>query len=561
MDEFLQKLEADQERLRQHLRGLASRFQKIGETLAQARNDRTRVFLTGEGTLEGAAQVIAEEYLRSWPVVFVSLAEEQPLDPGSDAELPDDKVVPAPVKELVRHFREGDVMLIFAHAADSPELRAVMNLARMRKVKNVVVGGLDARQDVRELYDIFIPLPTRGVKTLCESSFICARLMARCARSHFAELYDQEDARLIRLVCRECQETVFIEERFAGQKGLCPFCRKALRVPKPRRASGRRGPSEIESEVLSEEEARKRKKKRSEESRRSKRRKTGTRRHKRRSSESREASEIKDLEPEASESAEARSSSSRKRRGRGESRRSSKRRRSEGRSSSSRRSKTSAEASALEHEAEAAETADKPEEQRDESSVVIHVSSWLADAEKEESQPIGIGSELRSSGILSELRFDSEDEMPAYIADALVPSHARSRGPAGELDGNAGRDGQRVVSNRFVIQECELRFSIGDYPDESGPRHALINLGPDHLSFRLNAKDDAAATLSRGDELWVRVDIPAFLEPIYARGLIKRFDKDAKDNSLHIELRIEEIDPDDHRRLALAASRVAASRA
>jgi hypothetical protein len=41
------------------------------------------------------------------------------------------------------------------------------------------------------------------------------------------------------------------------------------------------------------------------------------------------------------------------------------------------------------------------------------------------------------------------------------------------------------------------------------------------LSFRLSGDDEAAGTLERGEELWVRIDVPAFIEPILLRGRVK----------------------------------------
>ena len=79
----------------------------------------------------------------------------------------------------------------------------------------------------------------------------------------------------------------------------------------------------------------------------------------------------------------------------------------------------------------------------------------------------------------------------------------------------------RRVSARYTISQCRVRWGRGGYPDDTSPEHEMVLLGSSRLAFILNPDDEAGETLQAGDELYVRIQIPAFLEPILVRASLQ----------------------------------------
>jgi hypothetical protein len=113
----------------------------------------------------------------------------------------------------------------------------------------------------------------------------------------------------------------------------------------------------------------------------------------------------------------------------------------------------------------------------------------------------------------------------------------------------------RLLTGRFTVSDCHLRFGRGGFPDGDSPTHALEALTASTLSFRLNQDDEMAGTLEKGDELYVRLEVPAFLEPVLVRGAVLRIggSSGGGPRGSHVELELKDVDPTTARKLARAA--------
>jgi len=579
MDEFLNKLERDQLRMREHLRRQGVRFKKMGDALALTYMRKGRIFLLGEGILESATRIIGEVHLAAWPVIPVSLGDPgeglSSVESGSSVKLP--ALVSSEVQELARHFRPGDVLFAFVHDGASSEIRAALGMAQMRGLITLIVGGLQAKRDLKEVADVFVALPTKGIKTVVEASFLCARLIARCARSGTAELGDIEDTALIRLSCESCEETVFVEERFAGKKGLCPFCRSPLKIPKG--SVSRRSPpleegietEEDETILLAAPPPRGEKKRRrsasasgeqEKDSSRERRRRLTKRRKRRRDSRAEQSPEAstdsapqrrdrpptsKRRRPELSKSdparkndgAKERAGSGRTKRGEGKaSDRAGRRKSASHKRNSSRRNKS---------ETETPQPISLPE--LDPIETQAPRIPYFADS-ADTREPLGMHSEGELGAIFHDIQLESGDSTPSYIRDALVDL------PTAPADPKLASGSGRFVSKRFEIRHCRLSFARGAFPAENGPWHTLEELSAQALSFALADDDGATATLAEGDELWLAIEVPAFLEPILARATIRCFDETDRGDT-RILLDFSEIDEGQAQNLELAAASLA----
>lgn len=674
MDDFLLKLEADQERLRDHLRGQALRFRKIGEAINEARRNNNVIFVFGEESLEYVALIVAQEFLRSWPVVPVSLNHPKLNKLPKDRPESDEHFVPSgltrPMKRLAESFRAGDVLLLWSLEGDSPELRTLLKIAKSLKLVVLVVGGIGGRDSLKGLYSVYAPLPTRGIKTLCEASFICARLIARSARTEEAQREDGEEAdepeddsdnpwtkiKKVQVADASDETSRRKTRRKSGTRRRSRATRssrkpedddsdegkskKSARGQSGRRKKATASAAQSESdEVLldsddeGERSSRKRKRKSSkrrstastdevkndgkkEATRKLERKKTKTSRLKsnkssssskkgsgeRRAKGSRrsktasadDSGESKRSEGKAGKARRSSRSVKRPKDLKDDKRSSTKRRKSaSGRISKSASADDTQESKPLDSNVQGAleaidqdiegmdERASRKSSQRkskqDQNSgskksgrqsgrqsgqksgrqksrgassknkAVTETTSspegelvspgWLEDNESV-TAPIGIGSSFKSSGILGTIGLGSEDFMPRYIRDALNPIEDEQAAGYNPLDDSGeGQGPRRFVSNRFEVQECTLRFAVGAYPDDSVPSHPLLTINPQELSFVLDNADVAAATLNRGDELWLRIEVPAFLEPILVRAVVSGFESrvDSQDSGVDID--------------------------
>lgn len=581
MDDFLDKLAEDQRRMRKFLRSQGSRFMKIGKALAVARERASRIFIVGEPPLDGFTNVIADEYLVSLPAVALRL--EDPVGPRGPEKDESGELEPTGTggppliaRHLSRHFRSGDVLLVIAHSGEHPAIKALMGFAKLKGVYAILLGGLDAREQLRKAADTAVTLPTKGVKTVCEASLIAARILARTARAQVKEA--EADTKLIRVECGACHEPVFVEDRYRGKKGICPLCRATLRVPEN---SGERA-SPLGSERAEQKD-----------------------RLERDDQPEREDRVDRDSERTVPAVAEATSD-----RVTGPSGHSS--RRTGG--SSRRKPKKPLKQSVLNLPVPPKDGDDdltikldsesEAEERRasERAAAIVHAAGEATSTgddllELDESAPpppVGLTSKLDEPAetviapedvAFDELAAATESADPFALPDAFVadlvmpqgkgqkaappqPSDGSSPIASGSADATGGSDAtvssrrigasSRLVSNRFTVQDCRLRFGRGGYPDDTSPEHPLEALSATGLVFSLDSEDDLGSTLENGDELWVRLSVPAFLEPVLVRGtIVKIGGSTGGRGGTRIELEWKGVDPAVSRKLARAAETLA----
>jgi hypothetical protein len=618
VDEFLEKLEADQDRLRDHLRGQILRFQKIGHCLNEIRRKNARLFVIGEGNLDDLSRLIALEFLRQWSAVPVSISNTlrddfDGVDSASEIiRMP--RSVPEKIKELVEHFRDGDMILAFIHAGQSRDLKKALKLAKKAKIRVLAIGGVEARDALRHYCHVFLPLPTRGIKTICEASFICARIIARFARAGKAD--KQEDLEILESqqkakeawgglkkvgeqAAKKARKKLKDSSGLSDQKtrsrktGTVKYKRKKTGVLEDRRKrrSASSSSSQQEREGSEEKRQKKKSKQRSKLSQSAEKR-NSTERKKRKSarhtpplqksskvpsnqSPSPSAEALEALEniqpaldplpsPDLSTQQPKTTKSARMRSGQNSADRKSKisSRIKTARAGEEKiivpESLNSSDVNSLTmSEIESAPSRRRQTPKPDASAELIP-PKWLADNESVQ-EPIGMGSSFKSSGILGDLGLQSDDLMPRYIRDALDPNSIPMPSQRIDAIGDDQETKARFVSNRFRVQECTLRFAFGAFPDELVPEHSLIKLSPTNVAFLLNAEDDAAATLSRGDELWLRIEVPAFFEPILARAAIVGFETQENQSRLRFNLQFTNIDSEHRRKIKIAAQTLAAT--
>ena len=77
--------------------------------------------------------------------------------------------------------------------------------------------------------------------------------------------------------------------------------------------------------------------------------------------------------------------------------------------------------------------------------------------------------------------------------------------------------------------------------------------------FFLDPDDEAGSTLQKDDELWVRIEIPAFIEPILARGVLLDISgTSGSGKGTRVSLEFRDIDPIVRRKLTRAAENLGA---
>jgi hypothetical protein len=605
VDEFIEKLAADQNRLRDHLRGQVLRFQKMGESLNRVKRKRGRLFVVGEGNLDDLSRLIADEFLRQWPVVPVSLFNSYRED-FVDVEAPENPVrvsksVPKKVREFAQHFMENDVILAFIHEGKTLEIKKALKLAKRAGLRVLAIGGLDARDVLRDYCYVFLPIPTRGIKTICEASFICVRIMGRYARAGKLEKEVE-------------QSELKVKEAWGGLKKVGEQATKNARKKikdssglaerKGRRARDRDGSGEVQRKKKTSKLDRKRSMSGGAETstdrdgsgERSKEKVRGKKTERRALSQSSEKrSSNRQTKRDKAEKAGAKRSSSLKKTAKSArlggqiSSRTAKLASSEkaGQTADISASAPSSRGSASKSKIQSRELAEDKiiTPSQLESSDVNEISlseienavplkrrpppgpavsgelippKWLEDNESVQEPPIGMGSSFKSSGILGDLGLQSDDLMPRYIRDALDPNSIPMPSAPFVQESDSHENAKaRFVSNRFQVQECTLRFAVGGFPDELVPEHSLIKLSPSHVSFSLGSDDTAAQTLTQGDELWLRIEVPAFLEPILARAAIQGFETMQENDGLRFNLQFTVIPNDVRRKIKIAAESLA----
>lgn len=150
--------------------------------------------------------------------------------------------------QVGRHLHEGDLVLAYLHEGQDRPTLALLEAAHDRGAKVMVIGGLGAKRAARKHAKLVLTLPTRGIKTVCEASFVATRILARVSRATCRDGGLAEEARLIQVTCELCGERVFFEEQSRGKQERCPSAKRtwpsrASRAAGPRRrwsSSGRR---------------------------------------------------------------------------------------------------------------------------------------------------------------------------------------------------------------------------------------------------------------------------------------------------------------------------------
>ncbi|MEZ0227664.1 MAG: PilZ domain-containing protein, partial [Planctomycetota bacterium] len=158
---------------------------------------------------------------------------------------------------------------------------------------------------------------------------------------------------------------------------------------------------------------------------------------------------------------------------------------------------------------------------------------------------------------------------------AAPPSDANPITGSGERDGmtsaataaltQSSTDSNAVnaqrVSARFKVEDCKARFGRGGFPEDTSPEHPLDLLSTKGATFSLDSQDELASTVEKGDELWVRISVPAFIEPVMVRGVVQRIggNSDGARGGTRLEIEWKDVDANVSRKLARAAETLGAT--
>lgn len=499
MDEFLEKLQEDQRRMRRFLRDNGQRFKDMGALMARTRRKGGRVFVLAEPPLEGMVQLVADEYMTQLPVIPVDL--RKPVAPSVDPDSSEEPALgrTAAAKQVVRHLHGGDLILAFLHEGSDRETRRVLEAAHARRHKVLTVGGLGAKPLMKRIAKQRVTLPTRGIKTVCEAVLLTSRVLARVSRAAW-RMKEGDDPPLVQLLCDTCNERVFLPETLRGGAGACPLCKAELDVPtgsvrrldlpepvpapEGRKRSRPLKPSVLELPVAN----------------------------------------LDDDSPALEES--------------------------DGLVSPPPDQEVSAPVGLVSGSHEAPSPIHVPS-----FGSGITVGSDIVSADppppsKSDRRP-GIGTTVSAADPYS-LDDDYLEGMTA------TPPESRSGMSSGISSGHLVSDSRRL-SSRYTASDCRLRWGRGGFPDDDSPRHELISLTVEQVDFFLDPDDEAGSTLQKDDELWVRIEIPAFLEPIQLRGVLLDISgTSGSGKGTRVSLAFREIDPTVRRKLVRAAENLGA---
>ena len=548
MDEFLQKMQEDQRRMRRFLRARGPRFKQMGEALAATRHLGSRVFVVCEPPLDALAVVLAEDYLTHLPALPVDLTRPAPgsVDPDQSGEVVTGRAAAA--RQVGRHLHAGDIVLAFLADGADRETRMVLESARAKRITTLVISGMRLDAMVKRLATVRVSLPSEGVKTLCEASFVCARILGRISRATWREAGDVEEEHLVQVTCDTCTERVFFEEKQRGRQASCPLCQNRTRVPKDagrratihiappqvegggrRRKSRRLKPSVLEVPVLP----------------------AGDGDDEVADSPRPPSASERDDDPDAAGSAGP-SGSRDKTRSRGQRGSSRDRVRPTSRAEEPRRAPSATPPPQLEapvglvsHDAPAG--GPQPELGSD-----FLVGSDVGAA------PLAAGPRGRAGAAAGTTTASADPYAleDAFLADLEMPGGGAGASSASSVEGES----RRLVSARFTAAECRVRWGRGGWPDESSPPHELIGLTSARLEFFLDPDDEAGSTLQKGDELWLRIEIPAFVEPVLVRGQLMTISGTSGGGrrGARAELEFQDPDPSVRRKLTRASESMGA---
>lgn len=540
MDEFLEKLAEDQRRMRKFLRTQGPRFKKIGDSFASARERGTRIFVVAEPPLDILAGILATEYLQQLPAIALALDDTAtPKTPAESGELDPHGSGGPPLiaRHLSRHFRNQDVLFVLAHSGKNSAIKALLGFAKLKGVFAVLVGGLDAREQLRKAADTAITLPTKGVKTVCEASFTVARIVARVARARYKEKTGEEEDRLVRVECGSCKELVFIEEKHRSKKNPCPLCKSAIRMDDGSRVAVAEATTTPKSDIQPVKTTTFKG--------------TGSGRRKKKPLKQ-SVLNVPAISPDMGDDEDV--------------------------GVQGEKVQPISEARLLEAAGGAMSS--------DGDAPVGLSSHEISDVDEIAIAPEDVAFDEFANATESADPFALPD---AFVGDLVMPQ-GRPVGPVGApppsdanpITGSGEREGMLAsnataalttsstdsnavnvqrVSARFKVHDCKVRFGRGGYPDDTGPEHPLDNLSTSGAIFSLDPQDELGSTVEKGDELWVRIAVPAFIEPVLVRGVVLRIggNSDGGRAGTRLEIEWKDVDQNVSRKLARAAETLGAT--
>ncbi len=137
-----------------------------------------------------------------------------------------------------------------------------------------------------------------------------------------------------------------------------------------------------------------------------------------------------------------------------------------------------------------------------------------------------------------------KDQVDAGSRRVVVGEQAAPPSPDG-IDG-----GVRRVSTQFRPSDCSVSVGIdGPPPDDGREPMPLVDLEPGSLEFAISAKDDALASYQDGARVWLKLFVPAFLEPIATEGTVVKRSSDAAEDAFRVAVKFDDQDGGVRRKL------------
>lgn len=102
--------------------------------------------------------------------------------------------------------------------------------------------------------------------------------------------------------------------------------------------------------------------------------------------------------------------------------------------------------------------------------------------------------------------------------------------------------GERRIATRFRPSDCSVSLQVGEPPDAGATGRPLVELEADGLEFAAAAGDSILHELGDGAVVWLRLEIPAFLEPIITQGTVVRREAATSQGAVRVEVQFS--DPD-----------------
>lgn len=517
MEEFLDKLQEDHQRFSSFLLGKGPRFKAMGQAIARAHQKGRRIYLVGEPPLSQLIEMLSLNYLGQFSVVPC----------GSKRGM----------KRLGREVARGDVVLAFLVDASDSRVASLLRTCKGTGAKIYGVGGIESKPFMRKVAEVLIALPTRGIKTICEGTFVTSRILARMARAALAEAgaeIPRSNSRRVQVMPSEESEVSDVSGTYDDDADRLLDADELGSALSPDPVSGSRVSSRHSSPFDE----------------------TGEREPASRSrgfgSRSRDVIDAgAALDDSVSEDIDADSDDF-----------------------------------APASEEEFAESADIDSmDSADEGSLPPLSDELESDVLPAlDSAPVGLISDGPSgeadgglsfgSGILVGSDIVSAERPPsgrrrsptstasadpyamedAFLADLEMPASQRNALSSASDPGDEPR-----VSTRYTVDQCQLRWGRGGWPDDTAPSHQMLLLAAERLVFLLDPDDAAGSTLQKGDELWIRLSIPAFIEPLHVRGLLERISgTSGRGRGTQVALRFVGLDDALSRKLQRAADNLGA---